>query len=184
MVRCISAIPSRSANTLTSIKNSRNAQTPQTMIQRIQSLYLLLAAILVAVANFFPLAHCKVEEGFYTLDALGVSASGVSGFAGNTLWCWTLIPLSVVTLYFILAALFGYKNRIAQMRRCIYAILTILLYYIGFGMAVWNVYDATATFPDLALMAECPLIAIILLFLAGRAIKRDEDLVRSMDRIR
>lgn len=154
------------------------------MIQRIQSLYLLVAAVLVAVVNFFPLAHCKVGEGFYTLSVLGVSASGVSEFSGETLWCWGLAPLSVVALGFILAALFGYKNRIAQMRRCIYAILAILAFYICFGVEVWSIDNATATFPDLALMAECPLIAIILIFLAGRAIKRDEDLVRSMDRIR
>lgn len=154
------------------------------MIQRIQSIYLFVAAVLLAVVNFFPLAHCRVEEGFYTITSLGVDASGVEEFSGQQFWCWFLPALSIIAIAFTLAALFGYKNRIVQMRRCIYAILTVIAYYIVFGVEVWVVNSTTGHFPDLALLAELPLIAIILLFLAGRAIKRDEDMVRSMDRIR
>lgn len=154
------------------------------MIQRIQTLYLFIAAILLGVVNFFPLAHCRVDEGFYTMTSLGIEASGTEVFSGPEFWCWFLPAISILSIAFTLAALFGYKNRIAQMRRCIYAILTIIAYYIIFGIEIWHIYSTTTIFPDLALLAELPFIAIILIFLAGRAIKRDEDMVRSMDRIR
>lgn len=153
------------------------------MIQRIQSLYLLLATVLVALTNFFALAHFKVDGGFYTLTSFGIESSGVETWSGG-MWYLLLPLINVLCIALLLSALFGYKHRIKQMRLCIYAILSSVLFYLALGFVCWQVYDVTGVYPDLALMAELPLIAIILTFLAGRAIKRDEDMVRSMDRIR
>lgn len=154
------------------------------MIQRIQTLYLFLAAILVAVVNFFPFAHAHVGQGFYTLGSLGVEASGVETFSGSNVWCWIGTAFNVLAFVLIVMAIFGYKDRVGQMRRCVFAILAIVVYYVFLGVEVWTLNNTTGVFPDLSLWGECPLIAIILIFLAGRAIKRDEDLVRSMDRLR
>ena len=154
------------------------------MIQRIQSIYLLIAVILIAVADFFPIAHCHMGTGFYTISALGVESSGLADYGGTSLWCWLAAAMSVVSVIFIMMAIFGYKDRIGQMRNCVFAMIAIIIYYVFFGIEVYEMYTATNVFPDLGLIAELPLIAIIFIFLAGRAIKRDEDLVRSMDRIR
>lgn len=154
------------------------------MIQRIQSVYLLIAAILVVLVNFFPLAHCVVGEGFYTVTAMGVDASALPEFTGTAIWCWGTVAFSIVAFLLIVAALFGYKDRVGQMRNCVLAILAIIVYYVFFGVEAWVVNDVAGSFPVPSVTAQFPLIAIILLFLAGRAIKRDEDLVRSMDRIR
>lgn len=154
------------------------------MIQRIQTLYLFIAAVLVLIVNFFPVAHVHVGQGFYTLSSLGVEASGVEPFGGSSVWMWVGTAFNVLAFVLAGMALFGYKNRIAQMRRCIFAILAIVAYYIFLSVEVWSLNNLTGVFPDLSLWGECPLIAIIFIFLAGRAIKRDEDLVRSMDRIR
>lgn len=154
------------------------------MIQRIQTIYLLLAAVLVSVANFFPFAHCFVGKGFYTISSLGVSPSGLPPFEGTNIWSWIATAISIAAVVLLLSAIFGYKDRIEQMRKCVYAILLLLAYYIFFGIQVWTVTHVTGIFPSLGLIAELPLIAIILIFLAGRAIKRDEDMVRAADRIR
>lgn len=154
------------------------------MIQRIQTVYLFLAAILVALVAFFPMAHCYVGQGFYTISAFGVSASGVEEFAGSSIWCWCSSACGLAAVVLIVLAIFGYKDRVGQMQRCVFAILALVAYYIFYGVEVWTVYHVTDVMPAFDLVGQCPLIAIILLFLAGRAIKRDEDLVRSMDRIR
>lgn len=154
------------------------------MIQRIQTVYLFLAAVLVILVHFFPIAHVHVGQGFYSLTSFGVEASGVEDFGGSNVWCWLGTVCNVVAFALIVLALFGYKDRIGQMRRCVFAILAIIAYYVFFGVEVWMLNDATGVFPELGIIGELPLIAIILIFLAGRAIKRDEDLVRSMDRIR
>lgn len=154
------------------------------MIQRIQTVYLFIAAVLVAVTNFFPLAHCYVGQGFYTISSMGVEASGVPEFTGSSMWCVFASGAWAAALALILLSIFGYKNRIKQMKTCIYAILVLVIFYVFFGVEVWTVNNETGVFPDLGIIAELPLIAIILIFLAGRAIKRDEDMVRAADRIR
>lgn len=154
------------------------------MIQRIQTVYLFIAAVLVAVACFFPLAHCHVGSGFYSVSALGVESNGVAEFEGSQVWMWVATAFAALAFACCIAAIFGYKDRIGQMKKCVFAILSILVYYILFGIEVYTLFDLTTVFPDLGLVAELPLIAIILIFMAGRAIKRDEDLVRSTDRIR
>lgn len=154
------------------------------MIQRIQTVYLFIAAVLVAVANFFPLAHCYVGQGFYTITSMGVEACGVPEFAGSGVWMLCASGAWAASLALILYAIFAYKDRIKQMKTCVYAILAILVFYVLFGVEVWTVNSETGVFPDLGIIAELPLIALILIFLAGRAIKRDEDMVRAADRIR
>ena len=54
----------------------------------------------------------------------------------------------------------------------------------AYGLQVWFVCSSTSALFMPAITAQFPLIAVILLFLAGRAIKRDEDLVRSTERLR
>lgn len=154
------------------------------MIQRIQTVYLFLAAVLILIVHFSPIAHVHVGQGFYTLTSFGVEASGVGEFGGSNVWCWLGTACNVVACALVVLALFGYKNRVGQMRRCVFAILAIMAYYVFVGVEVWMLNDATGVFPDLGLIGQCPFIALVLIFLAGRAIKRDEDLVRSMDRIR
>ena len=70
------------------------------------------------------------------------------------------------------------------MRKCIYAILLVIVYYMVYGAQTWLVFTVTQTMPLPSLSAQMPLIAVVFLFLAGRAIKRDEDLVRSTERLR
>ena len=53
-----------------------------------------------------------------------------------------------------------------------------------YGAQTWLVFTVTQTMPLPSLSAQMPLIAVVFLFLAGRAIKRDEDLVRSTERLR
>lgn len=158
------------------------------MIQRIQSVYLLFAALIVALVGFFPWAHCYTGAegagGFYTISALGVSANGVEDFSGSSVWCWLASLSAFAAVVLILWSLFGFKNRVRQMQLCISSILVLIVFYLCLGAELWAVREVTGEFPNPDLVGQCPLIAIILLFLAGRAIKRDEDLVRSMDRIR
>lgn len=154
------------------------------MIQRIQTVYLFLAVILVIAGTVFPFAHCFVGQEFYTITYHGIESSGTSEVDCSGLWAVAGTVANVVATLMLLRTIFAYKNRIVQMKWCIYTILMLILYYILMGVQVWMLNDATGVFPDLGLIAELPLIAIILIFLAGRAIKRDEDMVRAADRIR
>lgn len=139
--------------------------------------------MLVAV-NFMPLAWVKAGDDLLTLSSLGVEVGSGADYAGMQVFAWLLPVISVAAIGFTGAALIGYKNRIKQMKHCVYALLCIIAYYVDFGAALWDLKNVADVFPNPALAGEFPLIALIFIFLAGRAIKRDEDLVRSVDRIR
>ena len=150
------------------------------MIQRIQTIHLLIALGLLVAVNFFPLVTATIPGG-----SCVVSSLGVTGFGGSTFWAWGLILFSSLAALLALVAIISFGNRRRQMSLCVYGILAALGFYACLGVQVWTIYSALpdATFvPELA--GQLPLISIIFFILAGRAIKRDEALVRSVDRIR
>jgi len=73
----------------------------------------------------------------------------------------------------VFSALIQFKNRVKQMRWVVFSGVYLLL-LMGLHAWLWGFFAA--------LLA--PIAVIILLVLAWRAIRADEDLVRSVDRIR
>ncbi|MFN0274859.1 MAG: DUF4293 domain-containing protein [Chitinophagales bacterium] len=131
------------------------------MIQRIQSVYLLLAAI-ICVAFLFVPAGSNVS-GDIIPEQNSISAA-----------------LSIATAFLSLAAIFLFKNRKLQLRICFICIALLLV-------TMANVYS-TITKPEgehsISYFFATPLVAAILFFLASRAIRKDEELVKSMERFR
>jgi len=149
------------------------------MIQRIQTVYLLLVVGLLIVSMCLPLGYFTDAEAVeYTFSPLGIRSGDV--FQSS----WGLFCILLLSSIIALATVFLYRNRMLQIRMTIFN--TILL--IGFYLAVVAFYlvlkgDLEATFR--INWALClPLVAIILNYLAIRAIGRDEVLVKAADRLR
>ena len=154
------------------------------MIQRIQSLYLLLAAIAIGLVFFFPLAELLVNKeflfifhyrGLYEIKPEGEILSVAS---------LPLAALFAIMLLLSLITVFLYKRRGLQMRLCIINILLlfgslgVVYYYIA---VAFSEFEAVVHYKIFALM---PVIAAVFTYLAYRGIRRDELLIISMDRIR
>ena len=136
------------------------------MIQRIQTIYLLLAAS-VSGGLIFVFHLWITEEGkiVFALDNILF----LSLFLGSTL-------LSLVSI-------FMYKNRKAQF---VVGRLNIILNFILLGFFVYQslkVSGETAV-SEKGIGMLLPIVSIVLLALANKAIKKDEDLVKSVDRLR
>ncbi len=153
------------------------------MIQRIQSLYLLLAAALLAVTIFTPIATFAGGGEELTLSAFSL-ADG-AGELVSTRWMGILLACSAILPF---VTIFLYKNRPLQIRLCGVELVLLLGCAIYEIIYCWLTYDALAEKCDGAMMvkvgAVMPLVAIVLVALAMRGIFRDELLVRSLDRIR
>lgn len=178
------------------------------MIQRIQTIYLLLAACAMALCFMFPTATINT-----TVESLNVQASGelnlvahavpemneqiLSGqdiVLGQNMFIktWPMMVLALLIIAISLVAMFLFKNRKVQVRVVSVGFLLSVVYV--FLVFLWMV-DKWA---DAALMSiQCgsaaahyaigtyaPIAAIVLLFLAQRAIKKDEEKVRAADRLR
>lgn len=151
------------------------------MIQRIQSLYLLLASLLSGMLFILPLGvfHLKggndlmyLHGGIYSSSEIMYSFFLFSVFIG----CTGL--MSFITIFL-------FKNRSIQMRLCTYSMLANFLVFASIYF-LWFKYNGVIISESAAMYITSvfPLIAIILLFLAYKAIKKDDDLVKSVDRIR
>ena len=145
------------------------------MIQRIQSLFLLLAS-----------------GGFWSLFALPIANSSEAGttvYANSTLDLqdnMTLLILCVLGGVLSLGAIFLFKNRTLQKS---IATVVILLGLSLVGFAYWfftttGNADSGAGQTSLSLGIAMPLVSSILAILATVFIGKDDKLVKSMDRLR
>ena len=154
------------------------------MIQRIQTVYLLIAEMLIAALFFVPFAEIAGKEGSrFRFDMNGIYPLGVQ----NPESIYSSLPLVILwalSMILILVTIFVFKNRILQMRISsinIFLMLGLsgLIYYY-----VWSSAKILMGVYSFNIYLVFPLIAAVFIYLAKRAIKRDELLVRSIDRIR
>lgn len=137
------------------------------MIQRIQTIYLLLAFVVTGILPFFiPLwTMADGKAYFFMQNQVYVVILGLST---------TLSLLSIVS----------YKKRQNQF---VIGRLNIILNLILLGLFVYrslNVSGETLAVSEKGIGMFLPIVAIVLLVLANKAIKKDEDLVKSVDRLR
>jgi hypothetical protein len=158
------------------------------MLQRIQSLYLALVAITCVLLFVFPLAdYYHGLQGNYKFFIYGISSMDPDPVVKfPQYFTIPLIFLVLASVIFTISALLLYKNRPLQIRLCAFNMLThIVLIMVIFFFYATKIQTITGIEPDYnyAGMAM-PLAAIILLILANRAIRKDEALVKSADRLR
>ena len=143
------------------------------MIQRIQSVYLLLALIAAVLLFFIPIADLTNEVGtfkeylYLSKEVYFMLMAGFSGF------------LSLITIFL-------FKNRRIQIILCF---INILLTAALMFTIIMNIENTSDNYPadvegSYTWGTFIPFLIIIFVSLALRAIKNDERLVRSMDRLR
>jgi hypothetical protein len=144
------------------------------MIQRIQTLYLLVATFIVG-GGVFVVDLWKNKDGipFFALDSFNTTN-------------YVLIGMSL--LFFISAILtfitiFLFKNRKLQF---VIGRLTILINFILLGILIFYSQNLSGEMEvsEKGIGLLIPIFAIVLVVLANRAIKKDEELVKSVDRLR
>ena len=155
------------------------------MIQRIQTLYLLLAAALMSLTLFLPLA--TIWQGDHEVVVKTWFADGTVGFKAP-LPLYLGIILSIATAL-PLVTIFLYKKRMAQIRLCVSEIVLLIGSAAFIALYCYRMCDVLAELMQelnftLGFAALMPVVAIIPMVLAIRGIARDEALVRSLDRIR
>lgn len=155
------------------------------MIQRKQTVYLLLAIVCFVVNAAMPI-------GYLIPDGMGVSSEinslGVlDGNTGELTYPFMALPIVMLALNILhsISTIFMYKNRKAQMTNCYAQVVGIFVEYIVCGFLIWyNCVDGKDVHYDTAFAICLPIVAIILILLAHKGINDDERLVRAADRIR
>ncbi len=148
------------------------------MIQRVQTLFLLGIALLSAAMLFLPFEQVNVGDAKHMLCLMpGCLKEMVKPFV------YVPIGLNIVILGLSLFTIFKYNQRKQQMKFAqLLMVLSVLLMGNLFTMHFLKVGDATVV--DYKIAALFPALNIVLAFLARMFIKKDDDLVKSADRIR
>jgi len=131
------------------------------MIQRIQSIYLLVAAISMSLISFKVTVYTLNETLFMAQDDT------------------KMFILTIVGAIFSLLGLLMFKNRKFQMKLIRLTVLIQMIIGVRIFM-LFNKFEVVLNNSFLFLMA----FTLIALIMAYRGVKKDDDLVRSVDRIR
>ena len=147
------------------------------MIQRIQTVYLFIAALLVGFLYLFPFAEISTDGVVYLFNFQGIVQNGI--LKENGVAISVFIGIIMVLEVF---AIISFKNRKRQIRITVFSILLkLVLLGMFYFFTYYSFKEAQISFKISVLF---PVIAIILEYLAILAIKKDEALIRSIDRIR
>lgn len=153
------------------------------MLQRIQTVYLLIIVALTVAVLFLPLAVVQSGDQLFTLDAAGISTMAAQPELIYP--TWGLFALTTAISLLALLTIFLFKKRILQIRLCVFNAILMLGFYGLFAFFCWDLAGQEETYTlNLKFALSFPLISLILDYLAIRNIGADEALVRSLDRLR
>ncbi|MCX6270117.1 MAG: DUF4293 domain-containing protein [Bacteroidetes bacterium] len=158
------------------------------MLQRIQSVFLLLACLACILTFFFPFAEFFSDLGYYRFTLTGfkhISPEPVAVF--SWFFAFPLCLLNSVLIVMTGYILSLYKNRVRQLKLLrisvfINIILVGLIFYYAHSLIEQKLGLSPVYTKSIGIYF--PLVSIIFQILANRSIRKDEMLVRSADRLR
>ena len=156
------------------------------MIQRIQSVYLFCSAVASLLMFVIPFGQIVSKNHDLPGHAIDLSNIVLLGFDFPFLLG---VPIMIIFACLInILTIFLYKKRMLQIKVCklnllvLLGVIFVLFFYDNQGVLdAMNMKESMISYKFGAFL---PIIATILTFLASRSIKKDNDLIRSADRIR
>ena len=150
------------------------------MIQRIQTVYLLLIVALGIALIWLPVLQLVTPEEASELHVWELSAIGGAPLQG----LWGLLVTTALIPLLALVDIFLYKKRLLQARLNIFLALLCQGYYGVLAIYIWQAKLALGVDWHILPWASFPLVCFVLTLMATRRILKDEALVRAADRIR
>jgi hypothetical protein len=156
------------------------------MIQRIQSLYFFLAAASLGVLMFAPLYSAEYQNVKYDVFIGGLlkQSNGTEEVMSSNP---ALFAVLILLMLMPLVAIFLFKNRKFQLRLGSSAMISFTVFVF---LLVATINEAMQKASEITTQGNynwglvLPFVGVIFLFLANRAIKKDDELIRSADRLR
>ena len=150
------------------------------MIQRVQTLYLLLVVVLGTLLCLFSPMQFLLPEGTEYVSL-------------NVLDKWPMAVMTIASPVLALVTIFLFKRRLLQARFNVMNVILCLGFYALLALYTAYVVKGYETIGEISLAgadwyisvwAAIPLVNIVLLMMATRRILKDEALVRAADRLR
>lgn len=149
------------------------------MIQRIQSVYLLIVAILSVIVMSNPIgSFIAADNSIVEFTNLSlIDQSGVEDYKP-----WALFAILMISAIISLITIFLYRKRMLQIRLTLFNIILAIGYYVTLVTFVFMLKGESTFVPSW--MVCLPFVGIVLDWLSIRAIGKDEMLVKAYERLR
>ncbi len=156
------------------------------MLQRIQTVYLFLVFVFAILFVMLPIANLLPDDPFVSLQLskYPVFFDAHDGLTGRWM-ALLLVILFFMAILLTIASSFFYRKRLVQIKLGKYnmlihaAMILVTFFMIDSIRTQLDNYDVSYG-PGIFF----PIISLIFILLANRAIRKDETLVRAADRIR
>lgn len=150
------------------------------MLQRIQTVYLLIVTILLIITMCQPVGSFVAGDADYGFMNYGIE------FPDGTIASssWGMLALLILSAIVSSGTIFMFKNRILQIRMTVFNSIILIGYYITFIVFMFVLKGKLEASYQLSWALALPLVCIILNYLAIRAIGKDEFMVKAADRLR
>lgn len=155
------------------------------VIQRWQSVLLLVAAVIMGCFTFMSLGQVQMQDFTLNFTTLGFKIEGeaVNGAeTGYYMMTWAFFAVSVMSALLPLINIFLFNNLPLQKRMCLIEILFLVaVSAIGVGYGYYGIEGESVSWSTLA---AAPLIALIADIMAYNRIRSDHRKLLSVDRFR
>ncbi len=163
------------------------------MIQRIQSVYLFVSAAAVALMFFLPMYVANLNGASLNVGISSAELIGEEHVIDSVNHIYVPI-IAAITLLFCMVTIFLFNNRPLQMKLARLGsllntalLVAILFLAVDGARSMQNAQaltDGGEVLGNYQVGAFLPIVGMVLCFLAGRAIMKDEAKVRSASRLR
>lgn len=156
------------------------------MWQRIQTLYLSIAIALCLFMFYITLAEVYIDDVMNVFDIYGLIGREIGDRIFST---YAIASFNALSIVLSLIVIFLYKRRQLQIKLCqlnlVIQLAMIAVFFFMVDAAVSEIKNEfNEVFVEYAGGSIVILVPIVFVYLALRAIKKDEALIRSADRLR
>lgn len=148
------------------------------VIQRIQSVYLLIAVILMAVFAFFPALSFELGGRNFVYGALEAGKVGVTHVDP------LMLMLIILIVFLAIVDIFLFKNLQRQMTVCFVDIIIGLSMLVAIAVQAFVIGNMDGVSVTWQWYLILPVLSIIFLMLAHKAMSKDKKMLRDADRLR
>lgn len=154
------------------------------VIQRWQSVLLLIAVVLMGCFSFMSLGQIQTADFTFNFTALGITPEGIptGGQSPEPVSTWYLFSISLLSAILSLIAIFSFKNLKFQKKLCIIIELCLICVIIAAVILGYNLFDGGIISWSSLICA--PFISLISVVMAYQRIARDERIIRDSERLR
>ncbi|MCB2207859.1 MAG: DUF4293 domain-containing protein [Bacteroidetes bacterium] len=156
------------------------------MIQRKQTIFLLLSAIALGLLHYFPLASFIGDKDslvMYIYQVVSLVPDQVSALPDY--FIFPILAVNSMIILLTILTIFLFKNRRMQLNLLRFSLILLLIMIGSFFFYYVNILEkATGGLTHYEIGSYMPLVAFVFYILAYRGIMSDEKLVRSADRLR